>query len=897
MIRILNRPDQIVYPGRARALLVALLIALLGAGLSVAAGTLVSGQQRHLAEQAIDQRTALVTEVVKAETGRYVDTLRTVAAAAGAFTPLTKAAFTQAVTPLEQTRLAGATSIAFMVPATDEQIPAVQARWRSRGASGLVLDAKGSGHEHVFSIFSHPLDGSTAPATGIDATQAAAPAHALTESRRSGQVTVSDTYQLIRDTHLPASQRQLSFVLTAPVYGPAAVDGRRPFVGWVLMGLRGQDFIGATLRTITQDAADVRLRAAHSDATTATVAILRATAAGVRDLHRTRAVRVAQRSWQLDIDATSRHLPGARTPLGAITTGIGIALSVLLAMLVFALGSGRMRARAAVAAATAELRAAETDARRQSGLLTAVLDSVGDGVGVVDATGAFLLHNPAAKSMLGTGADTGDIATWQRHYGIFTPDGAAPFATGDLPLVRALAGEIVEQVPLLIRNATHPDGRIISVSARPLDAASGQAGAVAVFRDVTAAVRAEQQLAATAAALQAEVARHEADQAALRAARDELAVSKAYLTQVLDAIDVTVITCDADGTIVHANRVARTALPAGDRPLTITETTPRLGLTHPDGTPMTVEETPLARALRGEAVDDLEATVTPPGQPKRIIMLHARPLHHPDGRIVGAVASSFNITALREREAELQAFAGSVAHDLQRPLTVVRGFTELVRDDLVEQTGPTGHGVAGGAVAPARTVQLEQVRHLDRVLAATARMTRLIDDLLTYAVARDGAVTLRPVDLHDLAADVMAGHLAAAAADLASPIPQIYLGPLPSVCADAPLVRQLLDNLIANAIKYTPPGQAARVDVTAHPAASGWVRVEVADRGIGIPSGEHQAIFAGFHRATTAYAGTGLGLAICQRIVARHGGTITAGDNPGGGARFAFTLPAAPIRP
>ncbi|WP_327011538.1 sensor histidine kinase [Dactylosporangium sp. NBC_01737] len=74
--------------------------------------------------------------------------------------------------------------------------------------------------------------------------------------------------------------------------------------------------------------------------------------------------------------------------------------------------------------------------------------------------------------------------------------------------------------------------------------------------------------------------------------------------------------------------------------------------------------------------------------------------------------------------------------------------------------------------------------------------------------------------------------------------------------------------------------------------------VEITDNGIGIPAGQHEAIFNNFHRAhrSGGYAGTGLGLAICKRIVERHGGSIVATDNPGGGSRFAFTLPAATRR-
>jgi signal transduction histidine kinase len=70
------------------------------------------------------------------------------------------------------------------------------------------------------------------------------------------------------------------------------------------------------------------------------------------------------------------------------------------------------------------------------------------------------------------------------------------------------------------------------------------------------------------------------------------------------------------------------------------------------------------------------------------------------------------------------------------------------------------------------------------------------------------------------------------------------------------------------------------------------VRIEIADRGVGIPADQHEKVFESFHRAHSGYTGTGLGLAICRRIVERHGGTIAVSDNPGGGSRFQFTLPS-----
>ncbi|MFC6580207.1 ATP-binding protein [Planomonospora parontospora] len=731
--------------GMPVVVLIALLVAVTGTALSVWVGAALREAQQRGAEQQLDRRTALVTDAVATESGRYADTLRLLAAALGSHARLTKPEFDQTTRVLEGMRLAGATSIALMVPATAEQIPRVQEFWRRRGVPDLVLNAEGRAHEHVFSVLSRSLDGSTRTATGIDASQAPESARALAEARRSGQVTVSDTYRLIRDRYLPPERRQLSIVLTAPVYGPVEGD-RRPFVGWVLMGVRGQDFIGASLRRAAQGLSDVRLLARHGDGSLVPIAELRGRAPREvpRDLHRTTSVQVAQRHWQLEIAAASALLPGAHSPLPLTATAAGTALSLLLAALVSALGGGRARARAQVVAATAGLRAAEADARRQAGLLAAVLDSASDGVGVVDGQGRFLMNNPAAGEILGVPPAAGGPESWQDHYGILLPDGSAPFPTEEMPMTQALAGRRVEQVPMMIRNRAHPEGIVLSVSAQPLDPSGGRSGAVTVFRD---------------------------------------------------------------------------------------------------------------------------------------------------------------ITALREHEAELAAFAGVVAHDLRRPLTAMRGFVELVRDELDELVGelpPESSGAAGAGVSrepEVRAVAGECVRHLDQALAGIARMAGLIDDLLAYATARDATLQPREVDLDSLVREIAAEHLTAAAAEPGRPAPRIGVGPLPAVHADPPLVRQLVDNLVGNAVKYVRPGQGAEVEVRSLPAPPGRVRIEVADRGIGIPPGQHQAIFAGFHRAVGGYTGTGLGLAICERIVERHGGAITAEDNPGGGARFRFTLPAAEDEP
>lgn len=304
------------------------------------------------------------------------------------------------------------------------------------------------------------------------------------------------------------------------------------------------------------------------------------------------------------------------------------------------------------------------------------------------------------------------------------------------------------------------------------------------------------------------------------------------------------------------------------------------GFFHLDGqTPFAPQEQPLTRALNGQASDQVLMLVRNDDHPAgSVISVCAVPLTAPDGRR-GAVAVFHDVSALRQHEADLVSFAGIVAHDLKSPLSSILGFTEMARDEAAE-TSPD-------------TVVL-----LDRVLATSRRMAQLIDDLLSYASARDGDLEAEDLDLQAAVDAVIDERFAAADLIVAAPAPEVQVGPLPAVHADPAMVYQLLDNLIGNALKYTPPGRPARLDVTAGPDTPGWTRIEIADHGIGIPPGQHLAVFEDFHRAQPngQYAGTGLGLAICQRIVSRHGGRIGVQDNPGGGARFWFTLPSAQVR-
>jgi signal transduction histidine kinase len=676
----------------------------------------VRAQQRQNADRVMDQRTAVARAAVAAETGRYHALLQAVAAGIGTNARFTGTDFDAATYPLEAAGLLGGISVAFVVPAAPDRIAATQRLWRDRGAAGLTLSPRGRPAEHLFSIFSRTLHSTQPRYAGLDVSGSPEASAALLEARRTGQPTVSDTYVLLRDRGLPARQQQLSFAFVAPVYTPGSAP---VFRGWLVLGVHGQDFLGGVLSTASQGQLDGELLATNGDGRRVQVAAY--TARGTRDLRREATFPVANRHWTLVTGSDSAYLPGARSSLPVILLAGGATVTLMLAWLVHILATGRFRARHQVQLATAELRTAEAESRRQAGLLGAIMASLGDGVGVVDANGAFLLHNPAAKALLGVEDDVSGPDDWQRHYGLFRPDGRTPFPVDEMPLVRALRGESSDGVEMLVRNAGRPDGILVSVDGRPLDPSAGQPGAVAVFHD---------------------------------------------------------------------------------------------------------------------------------------------------------------ITELRRYETDLSVFAGVVAHDLKAPLAVIRGHCETAAEEL-----------AGAPDSP----QVAEARQaLTRIARAVDRMAGLIDTLLAYTTSKDAPLRRQRVSLGPLVEDVIHGRTAHLRPG-DGPAPDIYVGPLPEVDADPAMLRHVIDNLLGNSLKYVAAGRPARVDITAAPATDGWARIEIADRGIGIPDDDKPDIFESFHRAGTAagYAGTGLGLAICRRIVERHGGVIGVSDNPGGGTRFHFTLPLA----
>lgn len=153
----------------------------------------LSAEPRRSAALEMDRSADLAQGAVQAEIARYINTLASVAAGLGSHKELEAGEFAEATRPLVGMNFAGASSMVYVVPARDQEIADTQKTWRDLGATDLTLKPSGSGIEHLFTIINTPLDEAAPTPTGVDVSQAAAPVAALAESRRTGQVTISDT--------------------------------------------------------------------------------------------------------------------------------------------------------------------------------------------------------------------------------------------------------------------------------------------------------------------------------------------------------------------------------------------------------------------------------------------------------------------------------------------------------------------------------------------------------------------------------------------------------------------------------------------------------------------------------------------------------------------------------
>lgn len=236
---------------------------------------------------------------------------------------------------------------------------------------------------------------------------------------------------------------------------------------------------------------------------------------------------------------------------------------------------------------------------------------------------------------------------------------------------------------------------------------------------------------------------------------------------------------------------------------------------------------------------------------------------------------------LQRSNQELQDFAYVASHDLQEPLRKIQAFGNLLQEEYEPVLG-------------------EGKAYIDRMRSAATRMRVLIDDLLAFSRVTTHALPFHPVDLNTISAEVLSD----LEVQIQSSGAQVEIGELPIIDADPLQMRQLLQNLLGNALKFHRPAVAPVIKVRAEfftpseqlaseSASPSWCHILVEDNGIGFDERYLDRIFTVFQRlhGKNAYEGTGIGLAVVRKIAERHGGTVTAQSQVGQGSTFRVSLP------
>lgn len=354
----------------------------------------------------------------------------------------------------------------------------------------------------------------------------------------------------------------------------------------------------------------------------------------------------------------------------------------------------------------------------------------------------------------------------------------------------------------------------------------------------------------------------------------------------LDALGVAVYTTDSDGRITFFNAAAADFW--GRRPAVGEEWCGSLRLLFIDETPMRHDECPMAITLKeGRPVRGSQAIAVRPDGSNVSFMAYPTPLFDDGGELIGAVNVLVDITERHRAEQAVRAaadaleasnavkdeFLGLVSHELRTPVTTIFGNARLLQMRGTELDDDVRASMISDIATDADRLHsiIENLLHLTR-LGSGSRLDlepQVLDRVVEHAVASFGARNLdRSVELTGAR-------------------------PRAIVEGDETYVTLLLENLLNNAVKYSPAGSPVEVEVT---TAGDEVMVEVLDHGIGLDDVDCQRLFEPFFRAEPARStanGLGIGLALCQRIVAALGGRVWARPRDGGGAAVGFALPIA----
>ena len=507
-----------------------------------------------------------------------------------------------------------------------------------------------------------------------------------------------------------------------------------------------------------------------------------------------------------------------------------------------------------------ERKKAQEALARSEKWFSTTLASIGDAVIATDMKGTVTFMNSVAQSLTGWSQAEATGQPMDLVFDIVNKETRNPVETPVKKVFRE--GKIVglaDHTLLLSKNGREFD---IEDSAAPILTNTGEGfGVVLVFRDITQKKLAE----------------------------EETRRQKDLLQLILERIADGVVVADSNGKFLLFNAAAEQFVGIGATDTTPDQWSEHYGNYLPDTiTPYPSNDLPLVRAIRGESVDSAEVFIRNAKVPDgSLLSVTGRPLRGDDGILRGGVVVFHDITMeKRAQEALVRAkeeaervsqfkdqFLSTMSHELRTPLNAVLGFSDLLKDS---RYGPLND---------------RQARFVDHVHASGQHLLNLINDILDLSKIAAGRLELafESVAVKTAFGEVL-GSLRPLADKRSQTLSQHVENDL-NIRADATRFKQVLMNLVGNAIKFTPEG--GHIDLAAR-LIGGKVRVEVRDNGPGIAAEEQKRIFENFYRlrqSEKSTEGTGLGLAITQRLVELHGGELGLESQMGSGSCFHFSLP------
>lgn len=510
------------------------------------------------------------------------------------------------------------------------------------------------------------------------------------------------------------------------------------------------------------------------------------------------------------------------------------------------------------------LRQANLALEEQTLLLESIIREMGEGLVVVDDAGRFVLFNSTAESILGRGALACSPNEWVEQYQLFKTDGDTPFPSEQLPLLRALRGENIDAMEMILHHDSCQDVRWIVVSARPLRDPSGYIrGAVAVLRDITETKQAEETLRIS----------RERFELAVQGSRDgiwdwDIQTGKVYYSTRWKEM------------LGYRDDEIESSFAEWER------------LLHPDD--HIRAQRAIAHYLEGRIPSyGIEVRLRHKNGEYRWIYTRGEVLRNSTGIPYRMAGSHTDVTDRREAEEQLRRaqeaavaanrakseFLANMSHEIRTPMNGIIGMTDLTLNTPLTP---------------------EQREYLGIVKSSATGLLDIINDLLDFSKIEAGKFELHRDEFvirNDIGDSLKTVALRAHEKDLelsyivADQVPDTLIG-------DASRLRQVLINLAGNAIKFTDQGEVM-VSVTSKPdpvqPARCWLHIRVVDTGIGIPQEKQQSIFEPFvqgdNSSVRKHGGTGLGLAITHRLVTMMGGTIALSSNIGKGSSFDIRLP------